>query len=158
VYRLSESARLEWRCPRPSTDVVETLPGLSGHGDSRGVEVVSGLRAEQGGMRVVRRGHKFGAVATVFEGVRFASKREAKRYGELLMLGKAGEIADLELQPRFPIIVNGRKVCDYIADFQYYDLQQQRLITEDSKGMRTPVYRLKKKLVEAQYAIEIREV
>jgi hypothetical protein len=37
-------------------------------------------------------------------------------------------------------------------------LQQQRLITEDSKGMRTPVYRLKKKLVEAQYAIEIREV
>jgi hypothetical protein len=102
--------------------------------------------------------HKYGAKATEFLGVRFDSRREAVRYQELLIRGQAGELCDLELQPSFPIVVNGVKVCTYRADFGYRELATNQIVTEDSKGWRTPVYRLKKKLVEAQYGIQIVEV
>lgn len=102
------------------------------------------------------RRNKFGAVPTVVDGVRFASKKEARRYVELKLLQKAGEIGRLELQPKFPIVVNGMKICAYIADFRYWC--HGRPVVEDAKGVKTPVYRLKKKIVEAQYGIAIREV
>jgi hypothetical protein len=70
-----------------------------------------------------------------------------------------GEIRDLELQPRFPIVINGKKVCTYIADFAYRDGQSGNKHVEDSKGYRTDLYRLKKKLVEAHFPhIVIEEV
>lgn len=49
--------------------------------------------------------HKFGAVATVVDGIRFASKAEAKRFGELKMLEKAGQVTCLECQPRYDLYV-----------------------------------------------------
>lgn len=109
------------------------------------------------------RRHKFNAKATVVDGIRFSSMAEAKRYGELKLLEKAGEIEGLELQPKFPLIVNGVKVASYIADFRYVVRGKGivsrlgRVVVEDTKGMITPVYRIKKKMVEALYGIAILE-
>lgn len=100
---------------------------------------------------------KYNAVPTVVDGIRFASKAEAKRYGELMLMRKAGLIFGFELQPKFPIEINGSKICTYIADFAYY-LENSAKIVEDVKGMKTPVYKLKKKMVEAQYNITITEI
>lgn len=110
---------------------------------------------------------KYGAVRTKVDGVTFASKREAKRYGELKMLEKAGEISELELQPVYPLYVRGPnmamiKVATYRADFRYRLLSDgwpgNGTVVEDAKGVRTETYRLKKKMVEAIYGITITEV
>lgn len=99
---------------------------------------------------------KYHAVPTVVDGIRFASKGEAARYRELKLLELAGEIACLELQPRYPLVVNGVKIGEYRADFRYAE-HGAGVIVEDFKGVRTPVYRLKRLLVKALYGIEIRE-
>lgn len=111
--------------------------------------------------RVATRRPKYGNRKTVVDGITFDSAREAKRYGELLLLYKAGEIGEPALQPEFKIVVNGVEICKYRADFSYRVLDPPyhlRIVVEDVKGVRTPVYRLKKKLVEALYGIQIREV
>jgi len=117
--------------------------------------------------------HKYRAVKTTIDGITFASKREAKRYSELKILEKAGYITHLELQPEYQITINGAKICRYIADFRYFTVRQkgktllknskgelttatmtgdkEGQVVEDSKGFKTPIYRLKKKLVEACY-------
>lgn len=99
---------------------------------------------------MTKRTSKYAAIRTEVNGIMFASKREAKRYSELCLLERAGEIASIELQPKFPCVVNGQKVCTYIADFAYLNSQGSRIV-EDVKGFKTPMYRLKKKLVEALY-------
>ena len=101
---------------------------------------------------------KYKAVPTYIDGIRFASKKEAGRYCELKLLEKAGAISDLELQTKFPIILNNGKICTYKADFSYVQLLGSKRIVEDVKGFRTPVYKLKKKLVEALYKIKIIEI
>jgi hypothetical protein len=115
----------------------------------------------------MKRPHKYKAVPTVVDGIRFASKKEARRYAELKMLEKAGEVKELQLQPRFPLFSPGRgtggpyareHICDYVADFRYREGSRGLLVIEDVKGVKTAVYRLKKKWFEAQYGIEIREV
>ena len=93
---------------------------------------------------------KYKAIPTAVDGIIFASKKEAARYGELKLLERAGIIKDLTLQPRYPIVFEGKLICTYIADFSYTDLSK-RFVVEDVKGMKTPAYRLKKKLVEARY-------
>lgn len=93
---------------------------------------------------------------TVVDGITFDSVKEARRYGELKRLERAGEIRGLELQPRFPIIVNGIKVCEYRADFDYYNAAGNQIV-EDVKGFKTPIYNLKKKLMRAVYGIDILE-
>lgn len=103
--------------------------------------------------------NKYHARAVTLDGIRFASQLEANRYLELQLLARAGEIVDLELQPRFPLVVNGVQVATYIADFRYTDpTKNPPVIVEDTKGMKTPVYRIKKKLVKALYGVEIQEV
>tara|TARA_B100000900_G_scaffold143569_1_gene121720 strand:- start:719 stop:1054 length:336 start_codon:yes stop_codon:yes gene_type:complete len=101
---------------------------------------------------------KYRAIRTMVDGIYFDSKREANRYSELKMMEKAGIINSLKLQPEFKCVVNGKKVCTYKADFEYLmvdDIGPQGqigyYIVEDVKGFKTPVYRLKKKLVEACY-------
>jgi hypothetical protein len=91
------------------------------------------------------------------DGVTFDSKKEAKRYGELKLLQRINEINDLELQPKYPIVVNGKKIATYIADFRYRKSDGSTVV-EDVKGVRTPVYRIKKKLVEALESISIVEI
>lgn len=111
--------------------------------------------------------HKYRAKATIVDGIRFASKKEARRYQELRLLEKAGEIRELQLQPEFDLLAPGRcdgslhrgvKVGKYVADFRYRAGRNGLLVIEDVKGFKTPLYRWKKKHVEAQYGIEIREV
>jgi dsDNA-binding SOS-regulon protein len=103
---------------------------------------------------------KYNAKRTVVDGITFASKKEAKRYGELKLLEKAGEIRDLELQPWYALMAigSGEQVGSYVADFKYFDKRFKRAVVEDVKGFRTPLYKWKKKHVEAQYGIQITEV
>lgn len=122
------------------------------------IRVPSDLTLEEYQALYPQKGHKYHAVATVVDGHRFPSKREAARYLELKMMQKAGEIRDLDLQPRYPIVINGVKVCTYIADFRYVDVAKGLQIVEDSKGVRTEGYRIKRKLVLAVHGIEITEV
>lgn len=102
--------------------------------------------------------NKYKACKTEVDGKVFDSKKEATRYGELKLLERGNAIDLLELQPQFEVVVNGVLVCKYRGDFRYRDRKDGALIVEDVKGMRTPLYRLKKKLVEAQYGIRIVEI
>jgi hypothetical protein len=106
---------------------------------------------------MIRVGNKYGARKTVVDGVTFASAKEAARYAELRTLERAGIIKGLILQPRFPLAVNGSKVCTYVADFEYRDEAGTRVI-EDVKGVRTDVYRIKNKLMRAVHGIDVKEV
>ena len=101
---------------------------------------------------------KYHAIPTEVEGIRFASRMEARRYQELRLLEGAGEIRDLELQPRYPLRVNGRLICTYVADFRYWDVREGRHVVEDAKGVRTSTYKLKAKLMKAVYEIDVQEV
>lgn len=130
----------------------------------------------------MKKPHKYGAVKTEVDGIVFASKKEAKRYGELKLLLRAGHIRELKLQPRYalcPLIIehgdvrnvnaghNSPRRCpvaEYVADFEYeesdrgYGGIKWSLVVEDTKGFKTDTYRLKKRWFEAQYGIQIREV
>lgn len=105
--------------------------------------------------------NKYRNIPTVNSGIRFDSKAESRRYDELKLLLRAGLIRDLELQPAYPIVLNGVKVCVYRGDFRYYDITKGKVILEDVKSEATRInstYRLKRKLVLAVYGIEIVEV
>lgn len=99
----------------------------------------------------------------VIDGIKFDSKKEANRYLELKLMEDTDYIKDLELQKKFELIpkyeINGRKVraMNYICDFYYYDILKDKYIVEDVKGMKTQVYKLKKKMFEYKYKIEIIE-
>jgi hypothetical protein len=97
----------------------------------------------------------------------YDSKREAKRAAELKLLEKAGVISHLQEQVVYELIpsqyriVNGKKKCveramKYIADFQY--VENGNTVVEDTKGFRTEVYRIKKKLMLYFHDIQIKEV
>lgn len=107
---------------------------------------------------------KYRAKRTSVDGISFASKGEAARYVALRDAQARGEIVGLELQPRFRCVVGGKTVCSYVADFRYAVLGRDGLptgiiVTEDFKGCKTPVYRLKRKLMAACYpGVEITEV
>lgn len=92
------------------------------------------------------------------DGYRFDSQAERRRYRELKRLAVAGIIEGLVLQPPFPLEVNGQKIATYKADFLYFDRERGQVVVEDVKGVKTPVYRLKKKLVKAIHGVEIEEV
>jgi len=83
------------------------------------------------------------------------SKKEDRRLGELRLLAHAGEIGDLRHHVSYSLHVNGIHVCDYEADFVYREKGVE--VVEDAKGYRTPVYKLKKRLMRAVLGIEIRE-
>ena len=105
---------------------------------------------------------KFGSKKVERDGHKFDSKKEAGRYTELKILQRAGMISELRLQVPFLLIPsqyeNGRCIereCKYIADFTYRE--DGEFIVEDAKGMKTDVYRIKKKLLLWKYGIRIRE-
>lgn len=98
---------------------------------------------------------KYAAVRTQVDGIWFASKKEATRYATLKLLEKAGAIRGLQLQVRFPLVVNGVKVTTYVCDFAYDEGDQH--IVEDTKGVRTPAYKVKAKLMFALHGVVVRE-
>ena len=99
--------------------------------------------------------NKYRNKPTVVDGIRFASKKEAARYKELLLLENAGKIKYLQRQVRYDLVVNMNKICTYVADFVYQGTGE--IVVEDTKGMRTPIYKLKAKLMKACLGITIKE-
>ena len=109
------------------------------------------------------------------DGMTFDSKKEYKRWCELNMLLKAGEITELERQVKIPLIPTQRepdiigkrggvkkgKVIEheisYIADFVYKD-KDGKLVVEDTKGFRTKEYVLKRKMLLFLWGIKITEL
>ena len=140
--------------------------------------IIAGMPLHVSDLRVGKP-HKYGAKATVVDGIRFASLREANRYSELKLLERAGEIRNIELQPRFTFYVHFETMFTYVADFAYERpitvaeleevkndkrrwrsgcfLPKWHRVIEDVKGVRTPIYKLKKKLIEKSYGITIVE-
>jgi len=97
---------------------------------------------------------------TEIDGIRFDSQKESERYVVLRNLLRAGRIMDLEIHPSYRIEVGGVLICRYVADFAYHDPETYAETVEDVKSTatKTPVYRLKRKLMRAVHGIEIREV
>ena len=92
----------------------------------------------------------------------FDSVREKNRYSVLLLMQKQGIISNLERQVKYELIPsqyeNGKcieKATSYYADFQF--VQDGKTIVEDSKGCRTDVYKIKKKLMLQVHGIKIKE-
>lgn len=95
------------------------------------------------------RRNKYGAKPQVVDGVRFASKAEAKRDAELVLLEKAGVITGLTRQPRFPLHVYGVLICTYVGDWRYQE--NGYVVVEDRKGVLTPAFKIKWALAKALY-------
>lgn len=99
-----------------------------------------------------------------YNGITFDSIKEKNRYIELKLLEKAGLIKDLklqyefELQPAFTLKNKKIRKISYIADFYYFDNKLNDYVVEDTKGMRTEIYRIKKKMFEYRYKKEIIEL
>ena len=102
---------------------------------------------------------KYHAETVIINGIKFSSKLEGERYKQLLLLRQAGEICDLCLQFEFQIFhgcINPDtgekdKSSFYLADFVYLDINKRQWIAEDTKGIETPEFKLKWKLVKQQY-------
>lgn len=112
--------------------------------------------------------NKFGAVKKVVDDVKFDSKTEARRYRELVMRVRAGEIKDLEVQPVFILVKSVKFSGDkkatpamrYTADFRYYDIKKSKVIVEDVKSKATAKltdYRMRRHMMLAFHDIEILE-
>lgn len=98
---------------------------------------------------------KYGNTKVEIDGFKFDSKREAARWVELRTMWRAGVITELERQVPYRLEVNGVLIATYKADFRY---RAQMVVVEDSKGVATAVYRLKKKLMFACHGVKIKEV
>lgn len=119
---------------------------------------------------------KYRAEKVVVDGELFDSKREARRWNELRLRERAGEIKNLKRQVKYVLLpaqrepdtkgkrggnVKGRVIereVSYYADFVYEDTFSGKLIVEDAKGMRTDAYILKRKMLLYFHGIRIREV
>lgn len=102
--------------------------------------------------------NKYHARAVVVDGQRFASQKEAARYGELRRREQAGDIIGLAVHPAWQLIVNGVKIGRYTADFAYTDRATGAPVVEDVKGAISRDYPLRKKLMLALYDIAVVEV
>lgn len=114
------------------------------------------------------------------DGLVFDSQKEAMRWEQLLLLQKAGEITNLQRQVTYELIPNqyetyeryskkdGKRLkdgtrlverkVDYIADFVYTDVKTGENIVEDTKGVKTKDYIIKRKLMSAVHGIRVKEV
>ena len=108
------------------------------------------------------------------DGITFDSRKEARRYSELRLLERAGQITNLRRQVKFCLIPTqfepdtigprggvkkGKRIeheCAYIADFVY--TQNGELVVEDTKGFKTKDYIIKRKLLLYLMGIRIHEV
>ena len=103
--------------------------------------------------------NKYKNIKTQFKGLKFDSRKEMMRYVELEAMQKRGLVEDLRCQVKMDVKIEGKHICDLILDFVY----EMKGIThyEDVKAfngkkfLTTPVFNLKKKLVEAIYQIKI---
>lgn len=109
-------------------------------------------------------GRKYRNRKTVVDGLVFDSQAEARRWKQLERLQQAGEITDLRRQVAFELVrgvkllgaLRATPALRYVADFAYTDRDGNQVV-EDTKGMITPVYRIKRHLMKAFYNIDILE-
>jgi len=107
--------------------------------------------------------NKYHARKTAVDGRTFDSKKEAERYCELKLMEKAGQISTLICQAPYVVlddyVMDGKKKrgITYIADFVYID-SDDIVHIEDVKGVKTDVYKLKKKMFESRYHRTIEEI
>ena len=110
-------------------------------------------------------GYKYHNIKTMTsDGIEHHSQAEAKRWIQLKLLERSGEIKDLQRQVKYVLIPSqkeGKKTiereCSYIADFVYTD-KQGNTVVEDTKGFRTKDYTIKRKLMLWVHKIKIKEV
>lgn len=100
--------------------------------------------------------NKYGAKKKVVDGIKFDSTAEANRYEALKARQEKGEISELTMQPSYKIVVNDVMICTVKLDFEYLYHATGEYITEDVKGLDTPVSRLKRKLVLAHHGVDVR--
>lgn len=107
--------------------------------------------------------NKYGNCKIAIDGYTFDSKLEANYYSQLKILQRAKEIVSFNIQPVFELLEGYKKgkkkikPITYIADFHvFYADGHEEII--DCKGMKTEVYRIKKKLFEYKYPYTIKEV
>jgi len=99
---------------------------------------------------------KYKAVALVVEGIRFASKLEARRYEELRLMERLGGIEQLRIHPHYDLEVNRVKIGrGYTADFAYYDCDLGRTVVEDVKGISPRDWPLRRDLMLALHGIRV---
>lgn len=111
------------------------------------------------GAKPEKKPSKYNNKKTEVDGIKFDSKKEAKRWQELQFRLRSGEISDLQRQVKYRLAVNGVHVCDYVADFVYRE--GLATVTEDVKSDITRKkrdYRIKCKLMFAVHRINIVEV
>ncbi len=119
--------------------------------------------------------NKYQAQKCEFNGEKFDSRKELQRWLELRLLERSGEITDLKRQVKFELIPAQRepdtigkrggvmkgKVIEhgvtYVADFVYKD-KQGNTVVEDTKGVRTKEYVIKRKLMLYFHEIKIKEI
>lgn len=91
------------------------------------------------------------------DGYIFDSRKEARRYRELKLLERAGEIDNLQLQVPFILFKHSMygRVVKYVADFVY--IENGQTVVEDVKGFKTGVYKLKKRIMAELFGIVIKE-
>ena len=97
--------------------------------------------------------HKFNAKPTELDGIKFSSKKEAKRYQELKLLQSNGEVLFFLDQVPFRLPGGIKYRCDFLVFWK-----DGTVTIEDVKGFVTDMYKTKKKMVEALYPIEITEI
>lgn len=99
--------------------------------------------------------NKYRNIKTVIDDIKFDSTLEARRYSFLKMMENVGKISELKSQPQFLLqeafVFQGKRIKPifYIADFQY--MYNGILRIEDVKGKLTPLYLLKKKMLQFNY-------
>lgn len=101
---------------------------------------------------------KYGAKRTLLDGICFDSEAEASYYAALKIRERAGEVCDIEMQRPYCLTVNGILVATYRADFVFWDVALRRRRVIDVKGVETPVFRLKQKLMRACHGVDIEVV
>lgn len=97
--------------------------------------------------------HKFKAKPQELDGIKFPSKKEAKRYRELKTLQELGEVLFFLRQVPFHLEAGVKYVCDFLVFWT-----SGEVTIEDVKGIKTDMYILKKKMVEATYPVTITEI
>lgn len=107
--------------------------------------------------------NKYKNKKVIYDGIKFDSNREMAYYIKLKMLEEKGIIKDLELQKSFELQpsfkINGKtyRKITYKADFSYISVEDNKIHIVDTKGFRTDVYKLKRKMFAYEYGIEIEE-
>lgn len=102
--------------------------------------------------------NKYHARKVALDGYVFDSGAEARRYQELLLMQRSGMIWDIAVHPVYPLEVDGLHITNYEADFRYRLRDGNQIVVEDVKGVKTDVYRIKRRLMKVCYGIDIVEV